>query len=136
MWPNKWTHLKKPSLPHMSHSKFPSGLQGMPIETGITLLIMDKKTSLMYFLKTYKVCGRFDEFILNFSWMRGHKTKILFNKKFQDLLFTILLKEPKRSAATLCLNNVIPVSIAVPGFSSISSENPGSFWSLKPKQSI
>ena len=95
-----------------------------------------QKTSLMYFLKTYKVCGRFDEFILNFSWMRGHKTKILFNKKFQDLLFTILLKEPKRSAATLCLNNVIPVSIAVPGFSSISSENPGSFWSLKPKQSL
>ena len=33
----------KPFLPHMSHSKFPSGLQGKAIEKGIKLLIMDRR---------------------------------------------------------------------------------------------
>ena len=41
----------KPFLPHMSHSKFPSGLQGKAIEKGIKLLIMDRKNYFYVFFK-------------------------------------------------------------------------------------
>ena len=43
----------KPFLPHMSHSKFPSGLQGKAIEKGIKLLIVDRKT-LVFFQRPIK----------------------------------------------------------------------------------
>ena len=67
----------KPFLPHMSHSKYRSGKQGKAIETGITLLFIDKKKAIpCNFLKTYKVCGRFGESFINFFLMRDYKTKI------------------------------------------------------------
>ena len=37
----------KPSAPHMSHSKFPSGVQVKAIETGITLLFIDVKKPIL-----------------------------------------------------------------------------------------
>ena len=58
-----------------------------------------KKSYFMYFLKIYKVCGRFGEYS-DFFLNERSQTKNLDNKKFQDLLVTILLKEPTRSAAT------------------------------------
>ena len=67
--------------------------------------------------------------------MRDHKTKILLTKIPRPFVYNSI-EGTERSATTWYLNNMIPVSIAVPEFSSISSENPGSFCSLKPKQSL